>query len=287
MIDIFKLYLHEYSNGSVKNILYPDFNAIETVMVPYEIPKFTKEILNGIIGIRQAILDNFGKIIVNTQEYEVKTVIMSSSHSDVFNLGGDLGEFARILEIDDMVMRKSELTNYADLCLESILVSRNLTDTYEIQNIAMVDGQISMGGGTEAFMGADITIASSSSEFSLPETYFGGYPGMGGRRIFRYFDFNKDFRDEMVKLGIIYGAKKLKDNGIVDYLVEDNCARNMLMELLNSKINGSNIQLINNEYDVDKLKNSVAEWVDIMCNLNKQNIRKIKLLNTLQKRKYL
>jgi DSF synthase len=103
----------------------------------------------------------------------VKALVWHSSMQGVWNLGGDLALFTRLIRNG----AREELRRYAYACIDTVY--RNWTKLdLPIMTIALVQGD-ALGGGFEAVLTNDVIIAERQSKFGLPEILFNMFPGMG------------------------------------------------------------------------------------------------------------
>jgi DSF synthase len=139
---------------------------------------------------------------------------VGSKLPNIFNLGGDLGYFAKHIRAKD----RESLRQYARDCVQ-LVYSSSMSFDLPIIMISLVRGD-ALGGGFEAAMASDIIIAEKSAKFGLPEILFNLFPGMGAYSFLsRRLDPTR--ASQMIMSGQIYTADDLHAMGIVDLVVED------------------------------------------------------------------
>jgi DSF synthase len=182
-------------------------------MTPAGRPCFTPELLRNLEAMGDILESAFARLNAN-EEAPVSFLVLGSRAPGVFNLGGDLILFLRLIE----ERNREELRAYARACA---------TDTYRVEvnlnlpicTIALVQGD-ALGGGFEAALAHDVIIAERSAKFGLPEVLFNLFPGMGAYNLLaRLIGAAK--AEKMILSGRMYGAEELYEMGIVERVVDD------------------------------------------------------------------
>lgn len=149
---------------------------------------------------------------VNSVEREYSFYILSSESSSVFNLGGDLQLFRKLIIEKD----RTALYNYMKLSVDA-LYSLTMLPTRE--RVAVVQG-MAFGGGFESALACDTIIAEKKATFGFPDRLFNLFPGIGAYSyLVRRIEPVK--ARKMIKSAKTYRAEELYDMGIVDILVEN------------------------------------------------------------------
>jgi len=99
--------------------------------------------------------------------------VMASKVDSVYNLGGDLNLFLRLIRNDD----RESLMAYAIAC-NDILYRNHIGHGKNITTISLVQGD-ALGGGFEAAVSSDVVIAERSAKMGLPDILFNLFPGAG------------------------------------------------------------------------------------------------------------
>ena len=143
----------------------------------------------------------------------LRSVIWTSSMPGIWNLGGDLALFTRLIREG----AEAELRRYAYTCVDAVY--HNLTKgNLPFLTIAMVHGD-ALGGGFETVLSCDVVIAERSAKFGLPEVLFNLFPGMGAYSLLcRRLDGAR--AQKLMLSGRIYSAEELEAMGLVDLVVE-------------------------------------------------------------------
>jgi DSF synthase len=138
--------------------------------------------------------------------------LVLTSDADVFNLGGDLDLFSRLIRAGD----RARLLEYACLCVE---VAYNFSRLHEdrVHSIAVVQGE-ALGGGFEAALCCHTIIAEEGAGMGFPEVLFDLFPGMGAytfltRRV------TPAQAERMMLDARVYPVEELLRMGVVDEVV--------------------------------------------------------------------
>jgi DSF synthase len=138
--------------------------------------------------------------------------LVLASDQSVFNLGGDLALFSRLIRSRD----RATLLAYALRCIDVATGFHRLTMA-PVHTIAVVQGD-ALGGGFEAALCCNTLIAEEGAGMGFPEVLFDLFPGMGAysflsRRI------APAQAERMMLDGRVYGAEELHRMGVIDMLV--------------------------------------------------------------------
>ncbi|MEN1928143.1 crotonase/enoyl-CoA hydratase family protein [Luteimonas sp. MJ250] len=139
--------------------------------------------------------------------------IVIGSDAHVFNLGGDLDLFARLIRERD----RDGLLRYATECVDSIhLLHTRLHPN--AHTIALVEGD-ALGGGFELALACQTIVAERGVQMGFPEVLFGLFPGMGAYSLLSQ-RIGPRRAEAMMLDGVMYSSERLHEMGIVDVLVE-------------------------------------------------------------------
>lgn len=144
----------------------------------------------------------------------VRYLVAASKVPGVFNLGGDLDLFQRLIRQRD----RQGLLNYARACIEPLY--RNMVSLErDVTTISLVQGD-ALGGGFEGALSSNVLIAERSARMGLPEVLFNLFPGMGAysflsRRV------GPALAERIILSGRLYTAEELHGMGVVDVVADD------------------------------------------------------------------
>ena len=135
-----------------------------------ERPCFTPRLLDQIRSLQTRLEHGLGE---PAGDMPLRSVIWTSAVPGIWNLGGDLALFTRLIRDG----AEAELRRYAYTCVDAVY--HNLTKgNLPYLTIAMVHGD-ALGGGFETVLSCDVVIAERGAKFGLPEVLFNLFPGMG------------------------------------------------------------------------------------------------------------
>jgi len=161
-----------------------------------------------------AIEASGGRLLYEGKLRQIRYYVVASRIENVFNLGGDLALFVRLVTSQD----RDALMHYAKLCVDN-MYPRICNYNSPLTTISLVQGE-ALGGGFETALSSNVIIAERRAHMGMPEILFNLFPGMGaysllGRRI------GMKRAEDMILSGRIYTAQELHEMGVVDLLVED------------------------------------------------------------------
>ena len=244
---------------------------------------FSPELLRELrIFARQTIDAIAGQAAVS-ETHLAHIVLASDAH--VFNLGGDLDLFCRLIRARD----RDGLLHYAHECVDSVhLLHTRLHPN--AHTIALVEGD-ALGGGLELALACQTIVAESGVQMGFPEVLFGLFPGMGAysllsRRI------GPKRAEEMMLNGTIYSSDEMHAMGIVDVLVPKGEGARAVREVIrqNRRIAAARLALhrVRDEIHpvpLDELVRITDIWVDTALQLGDKSLRMMERLVRAQLRR--
>lgn len=138
--------------------------------------------------------------------------VVLASDSDVFNLGGDLQLFCRLIRCGD----RAALLDYARQCVVGVHGFHVGLDA-GAHTIALVQGN-ALGGGFEAALSCHTIVAEEDVQMGLPEVLFDLFPGMGAYS-FLCERIAPRMAEKLMLEGQIFDSQELYRMGLVDVLV--------------------------------------------------------------------
>jgi DSF synthase len=134
-------------------------------------PSFTWAVFRDIARVGAYVDQSFAA--AEPGEAPIRWLVLGSRMPGVWNLGGDLELFARLIRTQD----REALTRYARLACEA---GYNFTTSFSrpLVTVSLVQGD-ALGGGFEAVLSSNLVVAERSAKFALPEILFNLFPGMG------------------------------------------------------------------------------------------------------------
>jgi DSF synthase len=211
--------------------------------------------------------------------------VVLASATDVFNLGGDLDLFCRLIRLQD----RGSLMAYARQCVEVAYgFHRHLNE--DAHTIALVQGD-ALGGGFEAALCCQTIVAECGAGMGFPEVLFDLFPGMGAysflcRRI------SPAMAERMMLDGRIYSAEELHEMGVVDVLVprgegvaavQDVIRRNQ--RIGHARLAMNRVHAACHPVSFEELMNVTEIWVDTALQLGDKSLRTMERLVRAQLRR--
>ncbi|MEO8461470.1 MAG: crotonase/enoyl-CoA hydratase family protein [Dokdonella sp.] len=138
--------------------------------------------------------------------------VVLASDVDVFNLGGDLDLFCRLIRDHN----RDHLLAYARQCVEGVYAFHAQLHR-NTHTIALVQGD-ALGGGFEAALSCQTIIAEEDVGMGFPEVLFDLFPGMGAYS-FLCKRVSPACAEKMMLNGAVYSSDELHKMGVVDIVV--------------------------------------------------------------------
>jgi DSF synthase len=200
--------------------------------------------------------------------------VVLASDADVFNLGGDLNLFCRLIR----ERNREHLLAYARQCVEGVYafhahLNRNA------HSIALVQGD-ALGGGFEEGVG-----------MGFPEVLFDLFPGMGAYS-FLCKRIAPKSAEEMMLNGAVYSSEELHRMGIVDILVPKGEGIQAVHEFIrrNQRISHARgamnrVREIAQPVNLIELMQVTEVWVDTAMQLGEKSLRTMERLVRAQEKR--
>ncbi len=211
--------------------------------------------------------------------------VVLASDADVFNLGGDLDLFCRLIREQNREL----LLAYARACVEGVYAFHAHLDR-EAHSIALVQGD-ALGGGFEAALSCQTIIAEEGVGMGLPEVLFDLFPGMGAYS-FLCKRVAPKFAEEMMLNGNVYTSEEMHRMGIVDILVprgegvqavHDFIRRNQRISHARAAMN--RVRDIAQPITLSELMRITEVWVDTALQLGEKSLRTMERLVRAQEKR--
>lgn len=243
------------------------------LMNPEAVPCFNQNLLSELRRYHQSIEDSGGNILIDEVSHSIKYLVLGSKVPGVFNLGGQLELFSRLIRNAD----QNALMHYATMCIDA-MASRIRHCDLPLITITLVQGD-ALGGGFEAALTSDIIIAERSSKMGFPEILFNLFPGMGAYS-FLARKIGAIEAEKMILSGKLYSAEELYSLGVVNVLVEDGEGEEAVYEYVEKQSRRSNgymaVQKARQRFNpvtYQELIDITSIWVDAALRLNDKDLR--------------
>lgn len=201
--------------------------AVWLRMRPVLRPCFNPELLRDLKEYCQRLSRSNGCIRGEAGEsLPVGHAILSSGVPGVFNLGGDLSLFMRLIQTRD----EDGLVRYGQACVD-VVYCNYIGHSVPLRTISLVQGEC-LGGGFEAALSSDIVVAERSSRFGFPEVIFNLFPGMGACS-FLERRLGRQKADAILSSGKVFSADEMLELGVIDKVVADGTGEAAIKKMLN------------------------------------------------------
>jgi len=202
----------------------------------------------------------------------------------VFNLGGDLDLFCRLIRAQD----RAALLGYARQCVEVASGFYNHAD--DIHSIALIQGD-ALGGGFEAALCCQTIVAESGVGMGFPEVLFDLFPGMGAYSFLRR-RISASLAERMMLDGNVYSTDELHRLGIVDVLVPKGQGEAAVRDVIarqqrisHARIAMTQVKAACDPVTTEELTTVTDIWVDTALKLGEKSLRTMERLVRAQVRR--
>jgi DSF synthase len=245
-------------------------------------PNFNPELLQDLDRYCQFMTHSGGAIELQGQRAPLEYAVLASKVPGVFNLGGDLSLFMRLIEAHD----RDGLLGYGRACVE-VLYRNYLGHGLPITTISLVQGEC-LGGGFEAALSSDVIVAERQSRFGFPEILFNLFPGMGAYS-FLERKVGKRATEELISSGRLYSADDMLALGVVDLVVDQGRGETEVANFVKSRGRNRNAMAgiaaarrRVHKLDYEELLGVVEVWVDTALGLSGRDLKLMQRLVSRQ-----
>lgn len=237
-------------------------------------PCFTPTLLNELSHYLASVKQEMRE--TNQQKYDF--LVVGSSVEGVFNLGGDLDLFTRLIDERD----REGLLAYATHCID-ILYDNMHHFGSDLTTVSLIQGD-ALGGGFEAALSSNLIIAERGVKMGLPEVLFNLFPGMGAFSLLSR-KVGPARAQQMILSGELYSAETLYEWGAVDILAEPGQGEMALYSYIKAANRSPNsykamqkIRDLCNPVDYQELVAIAEIWADAALKLTAKDLRMMQRL---------
>lgn len=212
--------------------------------------------------------------------------VVLASDAEVFNLGGDLELFARLIKAQD----RDGLLAYARSCVRGVHAFHAGLDA-RAHSIALVQGD-ALGGGFEAALSCHTIVAESGVGMGLPEVLFDLFPGMGAYSFLKQRVSPRQ-AEQMMLSGVVYSSDELHRMGVVDVLAPRGEGMAAVEEVVRRHARIPNARRAMHEVaahcdavPVEELMKITEIWVDTALKLGEKSLKTMERLVRAQVRRH-
>ena len=245
---------------------------------------FTTQLVEDIIQYQQHLGAKVRIDAANHTNAPLTHVVLASDNT-VFNLGGDLELFCRLIRNGD----RGALLEYARQCVRGVHAFHAGLDA-GMHSIALVQGD-ALGGGFEAALSCHTIVAEEGAVMGLPEVLFDLFPGMGAYS-FLCKRVAPKLAEKIMLEGNVFEAEKLHRMGLVDVLVPRGDGLQAVDDVIraNRRIPHARaamhqVRELAQPVTLDEMMRITGIWVDTALQLGDKSLRTMERLVRAQYRR--
>ena len=260
--------------------------ALWYFLKPHKRPCFNPELLAELKTFQSELVRVNTTALEQGEPVPVRYTVLGSDIPRVFNLGGDLALFYKLIVGRD----RKKLQHYATACID-VLYPNAVAFDLPMTTISLVQGD-ALAGGCEAAISSNIVIAEKSARFGLPEVLFNLIPGMGAYS-FLIRKVSPNVAERLILGGDMISAAQMHRMGLVDYLVDDGKGEAAVDDFLARHYRRANAQAALNR--VKQMLNPVTYeeliavtriWVDAALQLSERDLKVLSRIVQAQNRSF-
>jgi DSF synthase len=260
--------------------------ALWYYLLPRDRPCFNSDLLAELRAFQADVVRVNAAALADGTPLPVRYTVLASGVPGVFNLGGDLALFARLIERRD----RDSLLRYATACID-VLYPNAVGFDQPVTTVSLVQGD-ALAGGFEAAISSHVIIAERGARFGLPEVLFNLIPGMGAftflsRRV------SPDVAEQMILGGETCSAERMLALRLIDEVVDDGEGEAAVRRYLASHHRRANAQAalhsvrqLVDPVTYDELIAVTRIWVDAALQLTSRDLRVIQRIVRAQDRSF-
>ena len=271
--------------SQIKIDIEPDKGIVWNYLKPYPRPCFNSQLIAEVEHLQTMLKFYKGKLPYQGKLVPIKYHVMDSLTPGIFNFGGDLDKFFKLISAQD----EEGMCRYAKSCIDGIypiMTNFNLP----ITTISLVRGD-ALGGGCEVALSSSIVVAEKGVQMGFPEILFNLFPGMGGYHLLKR-RLNPSKAEEMLLNGRVYSAEEMHEMGIIDVLAEVGEGKQALYEKIaecekhrKGRMAMQKVMARTEPVDYDELLDVCQIWVKAAMQLSEKDLRMMSRLVKAQDRK--
>ncbi len=234
------------------------------------------------------LLDDLAKYVamvkremIQTNQEKYDFLVYGSSIDGVFNLGGDLDLFSKLILQGD----RAALLDYAIKGIDLVYTNIKHFDS-DLITISLIQGD-ALGGGLEAALSGNVIIAEKGVKLGCPEALFNLFPGMGAYSILSR-KIGAAQAEKVIMSGNLYTAEQFYEMGAVDILAEPGQGELAVYDFIktvkrcpNSYRAMQQVKDVCNNLSYQELLDIAEIWADAALKLTEKDLR---LMHRLVKR---
>lgn len=260
----------------------PEMEALWYYLNPKPRPTFNPDLLSEIRDFQTRVRDY---VHANPRGTPIRYLVLASAVPEVFNLGGDLVLFQKLIQAQD----RNGLMAYGRTCIDAVYQNATGLGVPGLTTISLVQGT-ALGGGFEAALSSNVLIAEQTAQMGFPEILFNLFPGMGAyslltRRI------NAAQAERLLHSGAQMGAAELHSLGVVDDVAPPGGGVAMVRQFMRRHARARNGHLAihrlreyTNPLSYSELLEITTTWVEAALQVTARDLRTMARLAGVQYR---
>jgi DSF synthase len=260
----------------------PSTRAVWVRWTPAPRPSFNPGLLAALSQCAQFLRESECALPTAASPAPLEYTVLASNVPGVFNLGGDLDLFTRLIERKD----RAALVQYGTACVH-VVYQNYIAHGLPVTTVSLVQGDC-LGGGFEAALSSDIVVAEKHARFGFPEILFNLFPGMGA---YSFLDrrVGRRVTEELLSTGKTYTADDMLKLGVIDYVTDTGQGKAevaALMQRRSRNHNGmfgiSSVRRRVNPVTFQELLDVVGLWADCALRLSARDLKLMQRLVSRQ-----
>jgi DSF synthase len=263
-----------------------EHRALWYYLLPEARPCFNSRLLKELRHFQSELVQINEAALEQGEAVPVRYTVLASGIPGVFNLGGDLALFSKLI----LDQNREGLLRYATACID-VLYPNAVAFNQPLTTITLVQGD-ALAGGFEAAISSNVVIAEKSARFGLPEVLFNLIPGMGAYT-FLIRRVSPDVAEQLILSGEMLSAERMLELRLVDEVVDDGQGEEAVNAYLASHHKRANAQAalnrvrqLVNPVTYDELIAVTRIWVDAAMQLSSRDLRVIERIVRAQDRSF-
>jgi len=208
----------------------------------------------------------------------VKYHVIASRVPHVFNLGGDLELFSKLVGQQE----RESLLAYGIACIDALYANLSHFGC-DLTTVSLIQGT-ALGGGFETALSSDVIIAERGSRMGFPEILFNLFPGMGAYSLLSR-RLTPRQAEQLILSGKVYDAEELHSMGLIDILAEAGEGEMAVYDYIKRENRARNgfraVRRVRDQINpitYQELLDVVTLWVDTAMKLERRDLRMMERL---------
>jgi DSF synthase len=260
--------------------------ALWYYLLPESRPCFNSGLLSELRNFQNELVQVNAAALERGDPIPIRYTVLASGVPGVFNLGGDLALFSKLIRGKN----REGLLRYATACID-VLYPNAVAFNQPLTTMTLVQGD-ALAGGFEAAISSHVVIAERSARFGLPEVLFNLIPGMGAYT-FLIRRVSPDVAEQLILSGEMLSAERMLELRLVDEVVDDGKGEEAINAYLaghhkraNAQAALNRVRQLVNPVTYDELIAITRIWVDAALQLSDRDLRVIERIVRAQDRSF-